>query len=60
MLTFMLLQIKNLTFTAYALALQEETQVTMSYLESVIKVGEDFELDVNSAGLRDAIRGYFQ
>jgi len=31
----------------------------MSYLESVIKVGEDFELDVNSAGSKEAINSYF-
>jgi hypothetical protein len=43
----------------HALALQEGAQVTMSYLESVIEVGEDFELDVNGAGSKEALNGYF-
>jgi hypothetical protein len=58
MLIFVPPQIKNLTSTAHALALQEEAQVTMSHLESAIEAGEDFELDVNGAGSRDAMRGY--
>ncbi|PMD60368.1 uncharacterized protein K444DRAFT_642994 [Hyaloscypha bicolor E] len=52
-------QIKNLTSTAYALALQEGTQVTLSYLEFAIEAGEDFERDVNGAGSIEAMRGYF-
>ncbi|CAL3963695.1 unnamed protein product [Diplocarpon coronariae] len=52
-------QIKNLTSTAHALALQEGTQVTLSHLEFAIKAGEDFERDVNGAGSTEAMRGYF-
>jgi hypothetical protein len=53
------LQIKNLTSTAHALALQEGTQVTLSHLEFAIEAGEDFERDVNGAGSTEAMRGYF-
>ncbi|TVY12763.1 hypothetical protein LARI1_G008740 [Lachnellula arida] len=49
-------QIKNLTSTAYALALQEGTQVTLSHLEFVIKAGEDFERNINSVGSIEAMR----
>jgi hypothetical protein len=59
MLIFMPLQIKNLTSTAHAFALQEGAQVTMSHLESAIEAGEDFELDVNGAGSKEALNGYF-
>ncbi|KAI6709035.1 AAA family ATPase [Diplocarpon mali] len=52
-------QIKNLTSTAHALALQEGTQVTLSHLEFAIEAGEDFERDVNGAGSTEAMRGYF-
>jgi hypothetical protein len=55
----MLLQIKNLTSTAQALALQEGTWVTMSYLEFVIEASKNFECDVNGAGLTEALNGYF-
>ena len=33
--------------------------MTMSYLEFVIKAGEDFERDVNGAGLTDALKWLF-
>jgi hypothetical protein len=33
--------------------------VSISYLESIIKVGKDFELNINGAGLKEAINGYF-
>ncbi|KAH8759552.1 hypothetical protein F5882DRAFT_453760 [Hyaloscypha sp. PMI_1271] len=52
-------EIKNLTSTAHAFALQEGAQVTMSHLESAIEAGEDFELDVNGAGSKEALNGYF-
>lgn len=52
-------QIKNLTSTAQALALQEGVQVTMSHLEFVIEAGEDFERDVNGAGQADNLSSYF-
>lgn len=52
-------EIKNLTSTAQALALQEGTRVTMSHLEFAIEAGEDFERDVNGAGLTEALNGYF-
>jgi len=53
------LQIKNLTSTAQALALQEGAQVTMSHLEYAIEAGEDFDRDVNGAGSTEALNGYF-
>ena len=59
MLILVLLQIKNLTSTAQALALQEDTRVTMSHLEFAIEAGEDFERDVNGAGPTEALNGYF-
>jgi hypothetical protein len=31
----------------------------MSYLESAIEAGEDFECDVNGAGSKEAMNGYF-
>ncbi|TVY88244.1 ATPase family AAA domain-containing protein 3-B [Lachnellula willkommii] len=52
-------EIKNLTSTAQALALQEGTRVTMSHLEFAIEAGEDFERDVNGAGPTEALNGYF-
>ncbi len=52
-------QIKNLTSTAQALALQEGVQVTMSHLEFAIEAGEDFERDVNGAGQADNLSSYF-
>ena len=33
--------------------------MSISYLESVIEVGEDFELDVNGAGSKEAMNSYF-
>jgi hypothetical protein len=59
MLTFVPLQIKNLTSTAHALALQEGAQISISHLESAIEAGEDFELDVNGTGSKEAMNGYF-
>jgi hypothetical protein len=59
MLTLIPVQIKNLTSTAQALALQEGAQVTMSHLEYAIKAGEDFDRDVNGAGSTEALNGYF-
>jgi hypothetical protein len=59
MLIFVLLQIKNLTSTAQALALQERAHVTMSHLEYAIEAGEDFDRDVNGAGQKEAMSGYF-
>ena len=53
------LQIKNLTSTAHASALQEGAQVTMSHLEFAIDAGEDFERDVNGAGPTEALNSYF-
>jgi len=52
-------QIKNLTSTAQALALQKGVQVTMSHLEFAIEAGEDFERDVNGAGQADNLSSYF-
>jgi hypothetical protein len=31
----------------------------MSYLESAIEAGEDLERDVNGAGSKEALNGYF-
>ena len=59
MLILVPLQIKNLTSTAQALALQEGAQVTMSHLEYAIEAGEDFDRDVNGAGSTEALNGYF-
>ena len=59
MLSLVPLQIKNLTSTAQALALQEGAQVTMSHLEFAIDAGEDFERDVNGAGPTEALNSYF-
>jgi hypothetical protein len=59
MLTLVPLQIKNLASTAQALALQEGVQVTMSHLEFAIDAGEDFERDVNGAGPKEVMNGYF-
>ncbi|KAH8728908.1 hypothetical protein GQ44DRAFT_768784 [Phaeosphaeriaceae sp. PMI808] len=50
-------QIKNLTSTAHALALQEGTLVTLSHLEFAIESGEDFERYVNGAGSTEALNG---
>ena len=58
-LIFVLLQIKNLTSTAQALALQERAQVTMSHLEYAVEAGEDFDRDVNGAGQKEAMNNYF-
>ena len=58
MLSLVPLQIKNLTSTAQALALQEGAQVTMSHLEYAIEAGEDFDRDVNGAGRTEALKGY--
>ncbi|CZR66033.1 uncharacterized protein PAC_15933 [Phialocephala subalpina] len=52
-------EIKNLASTAQALALQEGVQVAMSHLEFAIDAGEDFERDVNGAGPKEAMNGYF-
>jgi hypothetical protein len=52
-------QIKNLTSTAHALDLWEGAQVTLSHLEFAIEAGEDFECDVNGAGLTEALNSYF-
>lgn len=46
----MLFQIKNLVSTAYALAIQEGCQVTMSYLEMAIAVYDHFEYGFRSVG----------
>lgn len=37
------LQIKNIVFTAYALASREGSRVAMSHLEVAIATGKDFE-----------------
>jgi len=52
-------QIKNLTSTAQALALQKGVQVIMSYLKFVIEVSEDFERNVNDARQADNLSSYF-
>ena len=58
MLILVLLQIKNLTSTAQALALQEGAQVTMSHLEYAIEAGEDFDRDVNGVGRKEVLSSY--
>ena len=58
MLILVLLQIKNLTSTAQALALQEGAQVTMSHLEYAIEAGEDFDRDVNGVGQKEVLSSY--
>ena len=52
-------QIKNLIFTAHALALQKGTQMTLSHLKFAIEAGENFKCDGNSAELTEAMRDYF-
>ncbi|KAH8757124.1 P-loop containing nucleoside triphosphate hydrolase protein [Hyaloscypha finlandica] len=52
-------EIKNLVFTAHALATQERCQVTMSHLEVAIAACEDFECDFKGAGPKEAMNSYF-
>jgi hypothetical protein len=45
--------------TAHVLATKEGVQVTISHLEFVINIREDFEYDFKGAGPKEAINGYF-
>jgi hypothetical protein len=42
-----------------ARALSPTSKLYMSHLESAIEAGEDFELDVNGAGSKEALNGYY-
>jgi hypothetical protein len=45
MLIDLVFQIKNIIKAAYALAAQERALVSYSYLETVINLGREFEVD---------------
>ena len=50
MVTDIVLQIKNIISTAYALASRKRDRVAISHLEVAMVASEDFECDLKGAG----------